>query len=228
MRQKLNEGNKEKGFTIIEVMIVLAIAGLILLIIFLAVPALQRNVRNTQRKTDVTAIAAAVSTYMNDNDEQVPTGLASDSINANVLLLGTLNQFFNNSTLGNYEQADLDYYIIDLQDEIYGGETWYAAGFGQQANILSDTSNIFIVAMLPTATSVSTPTIVSASTAPSLPTGAGGDGTGGTINTESVSIITGETCNLDNTAAGTLSANTAAIFYVLEDGSGNGNLECLE
>ena len=60
MRQKLNEGNKEKGFTIIEVMIVLAIAGLILLIIFLAVPALQRNVRNTQRKTDVTAIAAAV------------------------------------------------------------------------------------------------------------------------------------------------------------------------
>jgi prepilin-type N-terminal cleavage/methylation domain-containing protein len=35
------------GFTIIEVMIVLAIAGLILLIVFLAVPALEREARNT-------------------------------------------------------------------------------------------------------------------------------------------------------------------------------------
>ncbi|HPW47952.1 MAG TPA: prepilin-type N-terminal cleavage/methylation domain-containing protein, partial [Candidatus Saccharibacteria bacterium] len=33
----------QKGFTIIEVLIVLAIAALILLIVFLAVPALQRN-----------------------------------------------------------------------------------------------------------------------------------------------------------------------------------------
>ncbi|MDQ3065292.1 MAG: prepilin-type N-terminal cleavage/methylation domain-containing protein, partial [bacterium] len=35
--------NNNKGFTIIEVLIVLAIAGLIMLIVFLAVPALQRN-----------------------------------------------------------------------------------------------------------------------------------------------------------------------------------------
>ena len=42
--------SEQKGFTIIEVMIVLAIAGLIILIVFLAVPALQRNGRNTQQK----------------------------------------------------------------------------------------------------------------------------------------------------------------------------------
>jgi prepilin-type N-terminal cleavage/methylation domain-containing protein len=46
----------QKGFTIIEVLIVLAIAGLILLIVFLAVPALQRNNRNTQRSNDVAVI----------------------------------------------------------------------------------------------------------------------------------------------------------------------------
>jgi prepilin-type N-terminal cleavage/methylation domain-containing protein len=40
MSKKLSK--KEKGFTIIEVMIVLAIAGLIMLVVFLAVPALQR------------------------------------------------------------------------------------------------------------------------------------------------------------------------------------------
>ena len=39
------QDRKESGFTIVEVMIVLAIAGLILAIVFIAVPALQRNAR---------------------------------------------------------------------------------------------------------------------------------------------------------------------------------------
>ncbi len=56
-----------KGFTIIEVLIVLAIAGLIMLVVFLAVPALQRNSRNTQRKSDVSALAGAVQEYAANN-----------------------------------------------------------------------------------------------------------------------------------------------------------------
>jgi prepilin-type N-terminal cleavage/methylation domain-containing protein len=58
------------GFTIIEVMIVLAIAGLIMLIVFLAVPALQRNSRNTQRSNDAARTVAALnecSTNFNGN-----------------------------------------------------------------------------------------------------------------------------------------------------------------
>ena len=58
---------KEEGFTIIEVLIVLAIAGLILLIVFLAVPALQRNSRNTQRKDDAAHIAGAISDFIANN-----------------------------------------------------------------------------------------------------------------------------------------------------------------
>lgn len=50
-----------KGFTIIEVLIVLAIAGLILLIVFLAVPALQRNSRNTARNNEAARISALVT-----------------------------------------------------------------------------------------------------------------------------------------------------------------------
>ena len=42
-----------KGFTIIEVVLVLAIAGLIFLMIFIAFPALQRGQRNTQRRRDL-------------------------------------------------------------------------------------------------------------------------------------------------------------------------------
>lgn len=76
MKSKLNQGN-EKGFTIIEVLIVLAIAGLILLIVFLAVPALQRNSRNTQRKNDVSAVLGSVSEYASNNGGKLPTTKAN-------------------------------------------------------------------------------------------------------------------------------------------------------
>ena len=69
MLSKLKRSKIERsgqGFTIIEVMIVLAIAGLILLIVFLAVPALQRSSRNTQRKTDVGRIGSAATTIISN------------------------------------------------------------------------------------------------------------------------------------------------------------------
>jgi prepilin-type N-terminal cleavage/methylation domain-containing protein len=55
------------GFTIIEVMIVLAIAGVILLIVFLAVPAVQRNTRNVERKNAAAFISAQRQQYDIDN-----------------------------------------------------------------------------------------------------------------------------------------------------------------
>jgi prepilin-type N-terminal cleavage/methylation domain-containing protein len=60
----LYKQTRQQGFTIIEVMIVLAIAAVILLIVLLAVPALQRNSRNSQRNNDVASIAAAINTCM--------------------------------------------------------------------------------------------------------------------------------------------------------------------
>jgi len=72
----------KKGFTIIETMIVLAIAGLIMLIVFLAVPALQRSARNTQRKNDAGNIASGISTWISNNNGSVPgeeTGTYSQS-----------------------------------------------------------------------------------------------------------------------------------------------------
>lgn len=67
-----NIKNRKEGFTIIEVLIVLAIAGLILLVVFLAVPALQRNSRNTQRKNEVANILGAISEYTNNNSGTLP------------------------------------------------------------------------------------------------------------------------------------------------------------
>jgi prepilin-type N-terminal cleavage/methylation domain-containing protein len=67
--------NKSDGFTIIEVLIVLAIAGLIMLIVFLAVPALQRNSRNTVIKSDAQALAGGFSEFSSNNDGINPASI---------------------------------------------------------------------------------------------------------------------------------------------------------
>lgn len=73
-----NKLKRDSGFTIIEVLIVLAIAGLILLIVFLAVPALQRNARNTAIKNDVSNVVGGVSEYQGANNGIMPTKIADD------------------------------------------------------------------------------------------------------------------------------------------------------
>ena len=67
-----NLKKQQEGFTIIEVMIVLVIAAVILLIVFLAVPALQRNSRNTQRKNDVAGMLSGINEYTNNNGGKYP------------------------------------------------------------------------------------------------------------------------------------------------------------
>lgn len=57
---------KEKGFTIIEVVLVLAIAALIFLMVFIALPALQRNQRDQARKTFQSKVSSAVTTYQSN------------------------------------------------------------------------------------------------------------------------------------------------------------------
>jgi prepilin-type N-terminal cleavage/methylation domain-containing protein len=74
------QSKKEEGFTIIEVLIVLAIAGLILLIVFLAVPALQRNARNTGRRDDAGRFGAAVNDYVANRNGTMPNDAQSGTI----------------------------------------------------------------------------------------------------------------------------------------------------
>ena len=64
--------NNKKGFTIIEVVLVLAIAGLIFLMVFIALPALQRSQRNTRRRQDMARILSAVNDYQVNHNGQSP------------------------------------------------------------------------------------------------------------------------------------------------------------
>lgn len=65
-----------KGFTIIEVVLVLAIAALIFLMIFIALPALQRGQRDTQRRSDVGTFVSQLSSYATNNNGKVPATAA--------------------------------------------------------------------------------------------------------------------------------------------------------
>lgn len=73
MLQKLsNRIKQQKGFTIIEVMIVLAIAGLIMVVVLIAVPQLQRSQRDSTRQTVVNRLSTELGTYSSNNNGKYP------------------------------------------------------------------------------------------------------------------------------------------------------------
>ncbi len=68
----ITQQNK-KGFTIIEVVLVLAIAGLIFLMVFVALPALQRGQRDSQRRSDISRFMSQINSYQTNNGGRVPS-----------------------------------------------------------------------------------------------------------------------------------------------------------
>lgn len=80
---------KQSGFTIIEVVLVLAIAGLIFLVVFLALPQLQRSQRDSARQSDVGRLISAITTYSSNEGNGLPpadaTDLQTDVIDANYI-----------------------------------------------------------------------------------------------------------------------------------------------
>lgn len=71
-----------RGFTIVEVSLVLGIAGLIFLMIFIALPALQRQSRDTARKEDINELITAIKKYQTNNRGALPTGTGTFSMSS--------------------------------------------------------------------------------------------------------------------------------------------------
>ncbi len=69
----MSKREKGEGFTIIEVVLVLAIAALIFLMVFIAFPALQRSQRDTGRKNAVGTVISAVLDYSSVHRGSLPT-----------------------------------------------------------------------------------------------------------------------------------------------------------
>lgn len=103
LRKETTQKAQQKGFTIIEVVLVLAIAGLIFLMVFIALPALQSSQRDTARKNDVSAVASAITSYTGNNRGSFPstlalTGDASGDPDASGKFAGYITSVSNNTT----------------------------------------------------------------------------------------------------------------------------------
>lgn len=92
--------NSKKGFTIIEVVLVLAIAGLIFLMVFIAYPALRRSQSDTQRRNDFSRLISQLSQYK-ANNRSVPTDFNSIKKFRNTYLDGD----FTGTTAGELDTA---------------------------------------------------------------------------------------------------------------------------
>ena len=70
----MKKGNNNRGFTIIEVALVLAIAGLIFLMVFVALPGLRASQRDTTRREDMISLIDSVKKYQQNNRGALPNG----------------------------------------------------------------------------------------------------------------------------------------------------------
>jgi prepilin-type N-terminal cleavage/methylation domain-containing protein len=83
---------KKDGFTIIEVVLVLAIAALMMLLVFLAWPSLQRGQRDQARKNDVSAIGSTIGTHKSNYKGKLPE-------------LNKLREYMENQGMSQYEAS---------------------------------------------------------------------------------------------------------------------------
>lgn len=120
----------QRGFTIIEVMIVLAIAGLIMVVVLVAIPQLQKNQRNEARRNVTARISAEVSNYIGNNGGAIPT----DDANINTGFTGGFQtRYITNAPAGTFDApggGDFDYgiYTVGTTTTIATDSILYAEG----------------------------------------------------------------------------------------------------
>lgn len=120
----------QKGFTIIEVALVLAIGALIFLVVFLAVPALQRNQRNDARHRDVSNVVTAVTSWQANNTQKKlsDTTVTGSNLNqvtdagvgaANTPIGDYLDNVSSNTEIVEIKAADSSWFTDPTDESLY-------------------------------------------------------------------------------------------------------------
>lgn len=118
--------NNKKGFTIIEVVLVLAIAGLIFLVVFLALPALQKGQRDTQRKNDLSRFMSQLANYQSNNQGNVPAATSTAVTDFVTRYLTPNGESFSDPTTGALYTVTAQTTLANLPSS--NGDIYYYAG----------------------------------------------------------------------------------------------------
>ncbi len=116
MPSKQPKNQQKAGFTIIEVVLVLAIAGLIFLMVFVALPSLQRSQRNTQRRNDMARLATALENYRTNNKQKLPnnSGYNGEGESSKVV-----EEFVKEYLNDEFVDPDGTPYMLSIRDTIH-------------------------------------------------------------------------------------------------------------
>ncbi|MCQ2049578.1 MAG: type II secretion system GspH family protein [Candidatus Saccharibacteria bacterium] len=122
--------NSKKGFTIIEVVLVLAIAGLIFLMVFLALPAMQASQRDTQRRNDLSLFASQLTQYSANNRGKVPGTTEAEKTKWEEFLASYLSKLEKNSDGIDWKSEENQFvdpdgqpYLVQWENSLDNGST---------------------------------------------------------------------------------------------------------
>jgi prepilin-type N-terminal cleavage/methylation domain-containing protein len=147
----INLNRKGSGFTIIEVVLVLAIASIIFLLVFLAVPALQASQRDTARKNDAARVVTALANFAGNN-----SGSLTSATQANIAsYVGTLSANSNVKSVSAFSASALTVDAVDGDIVVqYGAKcSTTTAISGKKVTLVAGTnSNAAVIVGLETGT----------------------------------------------------------------------------
>lgn len=117
--------NRKRGFTVIEIVLVFAIAGVIFLMAFIALPSLWASERDAERRANVIEFVSNIKTYQTNNSRGALPDLGSKATASANFKMSEAKDKKNNKETGTWKAFVRDYVKAELNDPSDNENTFY-------------------------------------------------------------------------------------------------------